>query len=156
MSYVEVLGVHRLSITDDLIKRQDAVLSGLDEDDPDHVVSSDQTELQLRSVVLVELRVVDRDDSFDVADFAQEEPGEPRQNWQAAWAEAYLTADGSALAQERVSLAAPPEGDIRMAFFMHSWKTDIPLETSYGRVACPTPQPMPDRLAALVPFVTVG
>ena len=154
MPHFEILGVYRLTVTDDLIRRQDAVLSGLAENDPNHVVVGDRTEQQLRSVVLVELRVVDRDHRFDLRDFTQEQPGKPRESWQAAWAEAYLTDDGLALAQRRGS-SKVPEGKLRVAFFIHDWNADLPLVTSYGQLRCPHPMPMPERLSALVPFVTV-
>ena len=154
MPHIEILGVYRLTVTDDLIRRQDAVLSGLEENDPNHVVFGDETEQQLRSVALVELRVVDRDHRFDMGDFTQEQSGKPRESWQAAWAEAYLTDDGCALAQSRDSCKVP-EGDLRVAFFIHEWNADMPLVTSYGQLTCPYPISMPKRLSALVPFVTV-
>ena len=46
----------------------------------------------------------------------------------------------------------PPSGDLRVAFYMHLWDAERPLETSYGPVACPTPTAMPDRLWRLIPY----
>ncbi|MFZ1103453.1 MAG: hypothetical protein WAN86_11540, partial [Hyphomicrobiaceae bacterium] len=87
-------------------------------------------------------------------EFAQAAIGVSRGNWQVAWAEAYLSPDGASLAVQRWS-PAPAAGDLRIAFFIHFWDPTLPLQSSYGEIACPQPQPMPDRLERLVPFVFV-
>lgn len=148
---IQVLGVYRLTVTADLIRRQDALFWGASVDDPNHKVASDDTEKQLRSIVLVELKVLNRDERFHVSDFTQRQELEPRENWQAAWAESFQSLDGTeliAVAPFRV----PAGPDLRVAFFMHFWNPALPLETSYGPIVCPPPAAMPERLDKLVPY----
>lgn len=151
---VKVLGIYRLDVTDDLVSAQCSVLhSGAETSNlPSEAVR--EVRDQLFSVVLVEAVVENRDEHFSMDDFAQAQKGVERSHWQAAWAEAFLTLDGTSLVEERWS-AAPEFGDIRIAFFMHNWCPSAPLQSSYGECACPPPQPMPPRLAELVPFELV-
>jgi len=151
--YVEVLGVYRIPLTEELFRQQFDILYGFAMSKSERAQAERQCKEQLSSVVLVEVIVRNRDDTFDVGEFIQAQDGVPEADWQAAWAEAYLTPDGEALAVERWS--APPTGDLRIAFFMHFWQPDKPLHTSYGEVACPAVGEMPARLARLVPYETV-
>lgn len=92
-----------------------------------------------------------RDGRFSTGDFSQAQDGVPRDNWQVAWAEAFLTLDGNSLLVERWK--EPPEGsDLRVAFFMHFWDEMKPLLTSYNEVRCPPVSEMPTRLKKLVPY----
>jgi hypothetical protein len=109
---------------------------------------------QLETTVLVEVLVQKRDKRFNVRDFSQPQDGVPREHWQAAWAEAYLSQDGSALLVERWG-DAPKADSFRIAFFMHCWNPAKPLQTSYGEVHCPPVKKMPKRLATLVPYEPV-
>jgi hypothetical protein len=109
---------------------------------------------QLNSVALIEAMVHDRDDRFNVGQFTQPQDGVPQTNWQVAYDEAFLTLDGESLAVERGE-RAPEVGDLRVAFFLHFWQPDKPLRTSYGEVACPSAEDMPERLARLVPYEPV-
>jgi hypothetical protein len=150
---VKVLGTYRLNVTDELCREQRSKLY------PESLgvspeISEAQIRQQLNSVVLVEALVLNRDNRFDASDFTQAQTGVPRDRWQAAWAEAYLSLDGTSLAVERWS-PPPKSGDVRIAFFMHDWEPTSPLLSSYGEISCPQPQSMPDRLDRLVPFETV-
>lgn len=144
---VQVLGVHPLKVTRQLLKAQLAIFH------PDGYTLKDKaaTREQLKSVVLVEVRVVNRDERFSVDNFTQPIPDTPRPNWQAPWAEAFLTPDGESLAVER-GAREPRAGDLRIAFFLHYWNENAPLRSSYGDVPCPRPTPMPKRLEKLVPY----
>jgi hypothetical protein len=150
---VKVLGVYRLNVTAELFAKQLSILHPNDAG-----VSRAEAERQIReqlcSVVLIEAVVVNRDQHFDASDFTQAQIGLPSNRWQAAWAEAYLSPDGTALAAKRWS-PAPAYGDLRIAFFFHYWNETVPLQTSYGEIMCPAPQPMPSRLERLVPFISV-
>jgi hypothetical protein len=117
-------------------------------------ISEPQIREQLESVVLVEVLVLDRHSRFDVSDFTQVQVSVPRDRWQVAWGETYLSPDGTCLAVDRWS-PAPESGDLRIAFFVHGWDATSPLLSSYGEVSCPKPRPMTDRLARLVPFEPV-
>ena len=151
---VNVLGVYRLIVTDDLVSEQQSILY------PDATLGEARlaAELQIReqlgSVVLIEAVVRQRDTRFDIAHFVQPREDQPRDSWQCAWAEAFLSPDGQSLAAERWS-PTPDSGDLRIAFFLHGYDPTRPLRTSYGDIVCPPPQAMPERLARLVPFEPV-
>ncbi len=146
---VDVLGVYRLPVTDELFREQYEILYG----DPDPRAEQ-QCRQQLASVVLVELLVRDRGERFEVGQFTQPQEGVPKANWQVPWAEAYLTPDGEALAVPRWD-EPPQTGDLRIAFFFHYWQPEIPLRSSYGEFQCPAVQEMPERLRRLVPYEPV-
>ena len=67
------------------------------------------------------LELVVRDSpGFDVGGITQEDPTQPRENWQAAYDERLLTLEGDG--EREVSWPMPPDalrGDFRLAFFMH-------------------------------------
>jgi hypothetical protein len=148
---IDVLGVYRLDVSDDLFKEQLSILYPEDLPDVDRVAAEGEIREQLESVVLIEANVRNRDARFDPGDFIQPRDDFPRDNWQVAWAEAYLSLDGHTLAVKRWS-GAPESGDVRIAFFVHYWDPLRPLLSSYGSVVCPPPQPMPERLERLVPY----
>jgi len=151
---IEIIGVYRLPITDELLREQFDALYGYAMSDRERAQAERQCREQLESVVLIEALVQNRDTQFKVGDFTQPEDGVPESNWQAPYAEAFLTPDGGALAVERWS--GPPEsGDLRIAFFLHFWHPIKPLRSSYGEISCPAVQEMPERLARLVPYEPV-
>ena len=150
---IRVLGIHRLRVTEELFREQHSILW------PDTLgvsreVSEPYIREQLASVVLVEALVLARDSRFSMNDFEQAQIGVPPGHRQVAWAEAYLSLDGIALAVERWS-PTPESGDLRVAFYIHDWNPTLPLLSSYGEILCPQPQPMSDRLERLVPFEPV-
>jgi hypothetical protein len=151
---VEVIGVYRLEVAEELFREQLSILYPDPLATGEQRAAEDQIRHQLASVVLIEARVHNRDERFDVSHFTQAKPPLARDQWQAAWAEAYLSRDGVSLAADRWT-SAPPPGDLRVAFFLHYWEPDSPLRTSYGEVLCPPPCPMPARLKRLVPFEPV-
>lgn len=151
---IEVLGVHRLAVTEELFREQFDTLYGYPMSKEERAQAERQCREQLASIVLVEAIVRDRDERFDVGQFTQPQDGVPEESWQVAYAEGYLSPDGETLAVERWS--EPPEsGDLRVAFFMHFWQPNKPLRSSYGEVICPPVQEMPERLARLVPYEPV-
>ena len=151
---IEVLGVYSLSVTDELVREQMEILYGDEMSATERVQAERRCREQLDSTVLVEAAVRHRDTRFSASDFTQPIEGVPEAEWQAAWAEAWLSADGEALQVDR--WRDPPEtGDLRVAFFLHFWDPGKPLRTSYGDVTCPPVEPMPERLARLVPYEPV-
>jgi hypothetical protein len=151
---IELLGIYWLNITDDRLREQLSILYPFDVDGVDHATAERQVREQLEAVVLIEVFVRNRDERFDVGDFAQAPPGLPTGSHQVAWAEAYMGADGTSLVVDRWS-EAPTDRDLRIAFFIHSWDPSLPLQSSYGEIRCPVPQRMPDRLERLVPYEPV-
>jgi len=102
-------------------------------------------------VHLLEVMVYRPAASFDVSQFTQEDPGQPRPNWQVAYDEKYLSADGASVLSQ---FEAPPlAGDTaRLAFFMFFLDLDRPLLTPFGPVPLPTPTPAPHRLLSIARF----
>jgi hypothetical protein len=149
--YVEVLGVYQVRATDALIQysySKDDVKTKEGRAAAEHECSE-----FLESIVLVEIAIHDCDERFDVGDFTQR-VGENRDNWQVAYAEAFLTPDGEALASEPSHDG--PMGDLRVAFFLHFWDSKKPLASSYGDIVCPAVAPIPERLERLVPYENVS
>jgi hypothetical protein len=151
---IEVLGVYRVAVTDDLLREQLDILYPPEGSSVDRAAAEHQVREQFSSTVLVEALVHNRDASFDIGDFTQPDERRPHDSWQAAYAEAFLSSDGEALVVDRWS-PAPESGDLRVAFFIHYWDPGRPLRTTYGDVQCPPPHVMPDRLARLVPYEPV-
>ena len=151
---IEVLGVYSIPVTRDLLREQTDILYGADLLGAERRDSERQCREQLESTVLVEALVRSRGKRFNVGDFSQPVDGVPRENWQAAWAETYLSEDGERLLVERWG-DAPKADTFRVAFFIHCWNPAAPLLTSYGEVRCPAVEKMPERLEKLVPYEPV-
>ena len=151
---IDVVGVYRLKVTDDLFREQLSILYPADLPDVARAAAEREVREQLESIVLIESLVHNQDARFDVGDFVQPREDVPRENWQVAWAEAYLSSDGESLAVNRWS-PAPESGDLRVAFFLHHWDPTRPLLSTYGAIECPPPQAMPERLERLVPYEPV-
>jgi len=149
---IEVLGVYALEPTEEQVDEQaDSFLwEGMSDEEEARAI--DHVRAQIESVCLIELVVRDRDERFSADDFAQAPPGTPPGSRQVAYLERYLTADGEELAAPLYT-RTPPEGDLRVAFFMHFWDPALPLATSYGEVRCPEPEHMPERLRRVAPWV---
>jgi hypothetical protein len=105
----------------------------------------------LADAVLIEVLVHDRDANFDVGGFTQQDPSTSDSYWQVAWAEVYLTPDGSQRACERWSGVADTE-PLRIAFWVHFWRQELGLASSYGPVECDDAAEMPERLWRLAPY----
>lgn len=151
---VGVLGVYHLPVTDELFREQFEILYGYLMSPNERAAAERQCKEQLESAVLIEVLVSNRDKRFRVGDFAQARTGQSKANWQVAWAEAYLTADGESLLVERWSDAHDAE-PLRLAIFIHYWDPRQPLQSSYGEMNCPAPQEIPERLKRVVPYEPV-
>ena len=143
---IDVIGVYRLNVTDELFREQFDILYGFPMTKTERAAAERQCRDQLESVVLIEVVVTNRDKRFRVDDFGQGE--------QAPWAEGYFSVDG----ESRLNVRWPDVPDtepLRMAFFVHFWDSAETLKTSYGDLHCPAPGPMPERLSRLIPFEPV-
>jgi hypothetical protein len=99
--------------------------------------------------VLIEIAVDTRPDDLDLGAFTQEEPGQPRENWQAPWMEQWLNESGERIVSEPFD---PPPDNLtssRVVFFLHYVSFDRPLITPAGEVALPAKAPLPPRLSAV-------
>ncbi len=98
------------------------------------------------SVHLIELRVTALDGSFDVGEITQELPGQPRDNWQAAYDEHFLSADGTSVLDPSWPDQPPEDTALRLVFFFHYFDSTKPLLTPAGSVPMPTETERPERL----------
>jgi hypothetical protein len=145
---IKLLGVYTLVVGEDLLRKQTLELWG----DSPSAEQQAQVREQLGSVVLVEVLVEGIDEKFSARDFTQEDPSQPRGNWQAAWDISFLSADGETLLAKRLKSLPSGVTDFRVAFYIHYWRSGQPLLTSYGVLPTPPPSEMPERLSRLVPF----
>jgi hypothetical protein len=112
-------------------------------------------EQEFGSVAQIEVLVEDPDSKFSVGDFQQVDPSIPSSRWQVAWAEKFLTPDGSELLGEYRFNDLPNERSYRVVFFIHDWKHHLGLNSSYGPLALVEPTPIPERLWQIAPFELV-
>ena len=89
---------------------------------------------------LIELTVLDGEPVEAIESITQEIAGQPRADWQVPYDEAYLTADGERVEQDR------SEPTARVAFFFHYLDPNLPLLTAAGPLSLPRPSPRPARL----------
>ena len=155
MHRIEIIGVHPLEVSEQMLEAafQDKYgwlcEPGGDRPDPAEVAAARRrVQEELRSAVLLEVWVHERDDRFDFGDFSQ--PTD-----QVAWDEVILSADGEAVRVQNVlesDLASIPDRDLRVAFWLHYDDANQPIHTSYGEAAAPSPTPMPDRLRRIIEY----
>ena len=101
----------------------------------------------LEPCYLVEVRVTDSP-GFDVGQFTQEVPNEPRENWQAPYDERVLSAEGREVVSTRWPIAPDLlSGNFRLVFFMHHLDLSRPVCTPFGEIPLPEPGERPERLA---------
>jgi hypothetical protein len=108
----------------------------------------------LRESALIEVLVAEPDDRFDVGDFCQPDPQRPEGDWQAAWCESFLAADGESPVSRDLALSHRLKV-FRVAFYIHYWQSERGLQSSYGPLDLPSPQALPARLWQLAPYCPV-
>ncbi len=96
---------------------------------------------------LIEVVVDDFQGDVDLAEFTQEIPGQPRENWQVPWDEYVL--DEKGVSGELAPFPGPLRvfGSQRIAFFFHYLDFSRPLITPIGQVHFPMATQRPDRLS---------
>ena len=141
---LEILGVHPVDSDESIRER---VLSGRF---PHCTSASDrhtalkQVDAQLNSLVLFEIAIRNRDDSFSGGDFGQ------LGSEQCAYMERYLNLSGTSVVAKDFNV--PPTGSLRLTFFLHFFDPQLPLRTSYGNYPTPELTEMPARLKSLVEY----
>ena len=115
----------------------------------------EEIDRELSSAVLVEVLVDHADNALRIADFVQPDPSRPPGSWQVAWCEKFLTHDGNARLDDPGYDKLPPQERYRIAFYIHEWKHDLGLLSSYGSLPLPQVEPMPSRLWKLAPYEQV-
>ncbi|WP_424596366.1 hypothetical protein [Bradyrhizobium sp.] len=99
-----------------------------------------------------EVLVKNPDAVFDVGGFLQPDPSQPEGHWQVAWNEKFLSLDGEAVLKPERGRRLPDAEQFRVVFVIHFWKPNLPLRSSYGELALPPVQPLPERLWRLAPY----
>jgi hypothetical protein len=102
-------------------------------------------------LAMFEVLVTSPDATFDVGEFIQQDPSRPQSTWQIAWNETFLTSDGETVIGV-YPCKSPDAPQYRVVFSIHFWKPDLPLHSSYGELALPPMQPLPERLWRLTPY----
>jgi len=148
-SFAAVLGVYRLEVADDWVTRSFISLFGNGDDDAAAPYRAAQRDFRtmLADVALVELRVFNRDGPWDVANFAQLKRRHSNESRQEPYLLEYISRRGV-----RIIANDSDRRDARLAFFMHGWSSDKPLETPYGPIICPAPTRMPLRLRRIMNY----
>jgi hypothetical protein len=150
---IEVLGVYAIPVTDDLVREQTDILYPSLTGDL-RLTAEEDCRDQLNSTVLLELVIYGRDDRYNAGDFKQPNDLLPKESWQVAYDEGYLSLNGETKLEADWP-HPPPMEDLRITFFIHYWDPDKPLLSSYGELHCPPVQKMPERLQNLVPYQPV-
>jgi hypothetical protein len=140
MANIEVLGVYKLEVTNEVFQAQ-LPMYGDEEQCRDH----------FSFVVLIEVIVTDIDERFDIGHFRQ--PRLVKGSEQVAYDEALLSLDGEeVIARDIFCLRGRGNGPHRLAFYLHYYDPKLPLKWTYGEVRCPLVTDMPVRLQMLVPY----
>ena len=100
---------------------------------------------------LVEMTLPDASDAIRWNRFLVPEEGVKRSDWQCAYLEQYLNAEGTAKLCELYDEPEEAVCPCRVAFFLY--KTGTPkLQTPYGEFELVSSGPVPDRLRGIVEF----
>jgi hypothetical protein len=120
--------------------------------DDDRQEWEDHLRHHMDDAAVIEVLVNNPDMKFDVGGFVQPDPSQPQGSWQVAWNEKFLTPDGEKLLELDRKSKLPDAKQYRVVFVIHFWKPELPLRSSYGELALPSIQPLPERLWRLAPY----
>ncbi len=140
---VTVIGIHRIPITDDLVK------SVWDSLRPPSAGTEAFVRSFLRGVVLVEVLVTNADSGFDKYDIKQPSTSDSLRSFLDG---VFLSPDGSNLLAEPGDEPPSRPDTFRLAMWLRDWKDNKPLLSSYGQCDLPEFTSMPERLQHLVPY----
>jgi hypothetical protein len=112
-------------------------------------------EQEFAGVAQVEVLVENPDECFKIGGFQQVDPSVPSSRWQVAWNERFLTFDGMRVLGEYSFNELPTQSRYRVAFFVHAWRHELGLNSTYGPLSLPPLSPIPERLWQLAPFELV-
>jgi hypothetical protein len=144
----QILGAYKLEPTPDLFAQaMEWKYGSLSLSNDERRLAEEHVRNELGGVVLIEALISGRDERFSVDHFGQTGSD------QAPYSEVFLSADGRVVIAEAYDVPADPT--LRIAFYLHYVEPDRELNTSYGAVKLPPLQPIPKRLAELVPYEPV-
>ena len=144
---IKVLGAYPVAVTDELLREAiETKYAGIRLSDAQRQSAVASVLEELSSIVLLEFLVSNADQQFKIGDFGQPDSD------QAAYDEAYLTDDGTAIISR---FDQPQAATFRVTFFLHFFDPSKPLLSSYGRLQIPEVREMPKRLRKLLPYEPV-
>ncbi len=101
--------------------------------------------------MLVEMLIDDYSDNIDWLEFVVPEAGLEKDDWQCAYLEQYLNADGTKKICKLYNEPKTPVKPCRFAFFLCKIKEKT-LVTPYGKFSLENLKPVPDRLKKCIEF----
>jgi hypothetical protein len=137
-----ILGVYRPQISTETWQEQ-----------WDDTASDEDTREHFDKLVLIEARVENLGEPFDMGAFGQmqlEFPDDPKRML-VGYDEGLLSADGEALIKRDMN-CVHGTGPLRFAVYLHLYDPGRPLKWQYGDVECPPIQDAPVRLMLLMPY----
>ena len=136
-----IVGVYKPLISRDVYRKQWQITG-----------SKELTQEHFQNLVLIEAVVSNLDGKLQMKDLGQpmEDTRYPP-NFQCAYDEALLSADGNTLIDRRMN-CVHGTGPLRFAFYLHFYDSKRPLHWTHGEVECPIIQPVPNRLKSLLPY----
>jgi len=154
MPEVRIIGVHPLDVSAELFDQALTQWHGmiaLDTDAERRARADAETRAEIGGIVLVEMVVKGRDRRMYMGDFGQALSGDlPGPNDEVAYGEAFLSPAGD----RRIAdyLDEVDADHVRVAFFLHAYKPNRLILTTYGAVEPPPLTAMPVRLKRLVEY----
>ena len=112
----------------------------------------DDLRRHMDDAAIFEVLVTNPDARFRIDDFLQADTSQPKEQWQVAWDETFLTADGETAIDIDHKRRLPELKQYRVVFVIHYWKPGLPLRSSYGELEPPPMQPLSERLWRLAPY----
>jgi hypothetical protein len=103
-------------------------------------------------VHLIEVVVRNSAGPFELVAFWQENPTQPKSNWQVCYDEQVLDKTGERIVADGWDAKKDKglwTGDVRLAFFLHYVDFSKPLNTQFGDVPLPSPTERPARLSMI-------
>ena len=131
-SMLTILGVHKVPPEVALTRSSDA---------------NEPHNKDLDNLWLIELSIDPLMREFNQEDFTQALDDMPRDEWQIAYMEVFLSDDGTRAQGARLGVKN------RLMFFFHYLDISMPIMTPLEEVALPKPTPLPSRLRPLIKYI---
>ena len=104
-----------------------------------------------RHWLLIEALIDEYTDKVDLGEFVVPEENESERNWQVAYLEQYLNAEGTERICGLYETLKEPVKPCRVAFFIYRTDGKI-LRTPYGEFSIEKPEKLPKRLKRIIEF----
>ncbi len=145
---VEILGAHRIPVTQELI--EETLHEQFGEQEEYKLDELRQVIDELLSVVLIEALVRNPDERWNGSFFTQTVEFHGTQSEQAQWNERAISEDGETLLESVDELSA-----FRILFYLHFFDPSKAIDHAYGSFIVPALTEIPTRLTRLTSYVPV-